>query len=117
MKTCGNVCRTQGERVAAPPGLLGFQGILLPRDYCEERGGWHIGGLALQCGQTLSKHGRGAAASGTVFVSLPCPVLADSQAWHPVVHLSFKLELTLTTWVRDWATLVLCREQEEVRKK
>lgn len=52
-----------------------------------------------------------------VFVSLPCPVLADSQAWHPVVHLSFKLELTLTIWTGDCAMLVLCREQEEVRKK
>lgn len=55
--------------------------------------------------------------AATVFVSLPSPVLADGQAWHPVVHLSFKLELTLTVWARDCAMLVLCREQEEERKK
>lgn len=74
MERCGNMCRAQGESVAAPPGLLDFQGVLLPRDYCEG-GGWHIGGLGLQRGQTLPKHGRGAAASCYSFCepALSCP--------------------------------------------
>lgn len=115
MARCRNksVYRSQSEKVAVPA-----PGILFPRNRSEGELARLWSGSSTWPNPEAQSRGGEAAGSCTVFVSQPLSCLADSQARHPVGSpvLSVRAHSDHMGQRLCQAT-VLCREQEEGRKR